>query len=224
MAKVLKKALLDGVKMLQERYGMTAQKVQKAISGLKAISMNDPSEAQWQEGDVFYIPENLDECLILNTNLPASNRFPDGIPGFAVTTADGRAKVLYISTLTKSAFKYEQTEDGYQMVRENGVAAQVHADDSNEIRHLCLTSPTFGAVADKMKGHWVKVSKILGPVTTAIFKARTPEEIARRERAQVIGLRETTVPVFEFLTPEEVEKLDVYEDDKKGDKKNKKTA
>ena len=97
------------------------------------------------------------------------------------------------------------------------MAVQVHAPEDNEIRKICMTSPNFGVIADKMAGHWIKVADVLGPVTTATFRALTPEERARGERAVVNGLRQTTVPVFEFLSQKEVDKLDVYSDKKAAD-------
>ena len=209
MAKVLKSAIMEGISMIQQRYAMSAEKVKVALKSLKATPTNDPTEAQWVKGEI---------TLILNTNLPASRRFPNGVPGFAVSTPDGRAKVLYLSTLMKSAFKYEQTEDGYELVRDaNGMAVQIHAPEDNEIRKICMTSPNFGVIADKMAGHWIKVADVLGPITTATFRALTPEERARGERAVVNGLRQTTVPVFEFLSQKEVDKLDVYSDKEAAD-------
>ena len=209
MAKVLKSAIMEGISMIQQRYAMSTEKVKVALKSLKATPTNDPTEAQWVKGEIAFIPKELDKTLILNTNLPASRRFPNGVPGFAVSTPDGRAKVLYLS-----AFKYEQTEDGYELVRDaNGMAVQTHAPEDNEIRKICMTSPNFGVIADKMAGHWIKVADVLGPITTATFRALTPEERARGERATVNGLRQTTVPVFEFLSQKEVDKLGVYSDD-----------
>ena len=218
MAKVLKSAIMEGISMIQQRYAMSAEKVKVALKSLKATPTNDPTEAQWVKGEIAFIPKDLDKTLILNTNLPASRRFPNGVPGFAVSTPDGRAKVLYLSTLMKSAFKYEQTEDGYELVRDaNGMAVQIHAPEDNEIRKICMTSPNFGVIADKMAGHWIKVADVLGPITTATFRALTPEERARGERAVVNGLRQTTVPVFEFLSQKEVDKLGVYSDNEATD-------
>jgi hypothetical protein len=194
LSKMAQTTITDGIKMLVARHAATegCEVGSKAIAAVKKISNADPSEGVWAENDQFTIPakEEIEQAVFVA--MVNGNK----APAIAVETTTGVPKVLYISSLKKNVIEYE--EDGDQFVvkkQADGSNVPPHFADT-EFRKEIMKKATVGDIIDFLAGKTLKVTKIMGPFKTSRLKAKT-DALGRRDGYEVVGLRNTSIPVFE---------------------------
>ena len=188
----------EGIQMLVARHKAAGAEIgTKAFAAMKKISNVDPSEGIWNEGDEFTVPskEALDQaCFVGNIN-------GNDAPAIAVDLKSGGSKVLYISSLKKNVVEYEQDDDEYR-VKRNADGSNMPAHYAGEevggtpLRKEVMSKATVGDIAEALAGRTFKVAKIMGPFQTSRLKAEWDEKTGRNTY-KVVGLRRTTIPVFE---------------------------
>lgn len=169
----------------------------EAYKAIGKISNVDPGEGSWNEGDVFTVPKDIKAALFV-AKINGNNA-----PGVAVNTAAGEGKALYFSTLKKSVVPYEEDENGeFRIARdENGEnMPAVTAGTDNAVRQAILRQPTIGAIADYVAGRSFKVVKVISGIQTSRLERQTGDN--GQIKWKVVGLRKTSIPVFEDITPE----------------------
>lgn len=194
----------DGIKMLVARHAATegCEVGSKAIATVKKISNADPSEGVWNKGDEFTVPskELIDQAVFVA--MVNGNK----APAIAVDLKNGTSKVLYISSLKKNVIEYEEDGDQYQIKKDavgNNIPAhfaRIGGDENAEetpLRKEIMNKATVGDIIDCLAGRTFKVSDIMGPYKTSRLKAKTNPATGQRDGYEVVGLRNTTIPVFE---------------------------
>ena len=197
--------ITDGIKMLVARHAATegCEVGRKALDAVKKISNNDPSEGVWAENDEFKIPAANEIEQAVFVAMVNGNK----APAIAVETKSGTPKVLYISSLKKNVIEYE--EDGDQFVIKKDASgvnipahiARVNGDenaDETPLRKAVMQKATVGDIIDYLAGKTLKVTKIMGPYKTSRLKAKY-NNLGQRDGYEVIGLRNTSIPVFEVV-------------------------
>lgn len=187
--------LPEGVLMLVQRHAAVAgtETGLNAINSMKKISNVDPSEGVWQKGDEFEIaPEDqiAEAAFVAMVN---GNK----APAIAVHCTNGQDKVLYLSTLKKNVVVYHETEDGYETVKKADGTAETHFADT-PLRKEVMSKATVGDIVTSLAGRKFKVADVLGPYKTSRLKA-TYGDNGQRTGYEVVGLRNTTIPVFEEI-------------------------
>lgn len=192
----------DGIAMLVARHAAADAAVgEKAIAAVKKISNADPSEGIWNKGDEFTIPGKE---LIGQAVFVAKVNGNDA-PAIAVDIKGGGAKVLYISSLKKNVIEYE--EDGDQFVTKklpDGTNMPAHIarvggkEDGEEtpLRKEVMSKATVGDIIDAIAGRTFRVAELMGPYKTSRLKAKF-NAVGQRDGYEVVGLRNTSIPVFE---------------------------
>lgn len=198
--------ITDGIKMLVQRHAATegCEVGSKAIASVKKISNADPSEGVWQKDDVFTIPKADEIEQAVFVAMVNGNK----APAIAVETKSGTPKVLYISSLKKNVIEYEEDGDQYVIKKDasgNNVPAHIARVGGNEdgdetpLRKAVMQKATVGDIIDFLAGKTLKVSSIMGPYKTSRLKVKT-DALGRRDGYEVVGLRNTSIPVFEEVT------------------------
>ena len=189
----------DGIKMLVARHAATegCEVGTKAIATVKKISNADPSEGVWNKGDEFTVPskELIDQAVFVA--MVTGNK----APAIAVDLKNGTSKVLYISSLKKNVIEYEEDGDQYQIKKDaagNNIPAHFAGEEvgGTPLRKEIMNKATIGDIIDCLAGRTFKVSDIMGPYKTSRLKAKT-NALGQRDGYEVVGLRNTTIPVFE---------------------------
>lgn len=188
----------DGIKMLVARHSAAGAEVgSKAIAAVKKISNADPSEGVWNKGDEFTVPskELIDQAVFVA--MVNGNK----APAIAVDLKNGTSKVLYISSLKKNVIEYEEDGDQYQIKKDaagNNIPAHFAGEEvgGTPLRKEIMNKATIGDIIDCLAGRTFKVADIMGPYKTSRLKAKT-NALGQRDGYEVVGLRNTTIPVFE---------------------------
>ena len=197
--------ITDGIKMLVARHAATegCEVGTKALATVKKISNADPSEGVWNKGDKFTVPTANEIEQAVFVAMVNGNK----APAIAVETNNG-PKVLYISSLKKNVVEYE--EDGDQYVIKKDAAgnnlpahiARVGGDGLNEgtdetpLRKAVMSKATVGDIIEYLAGKTIECVGVMGPYKTSRLKAKT-DASGRRDGYEVVGLRNTSIPVFE---------------------------
>ena len=195
--------ITDGIKMLVARHAATegCEVGNKALATVKKISNADPSEGVWAEGDEFTIPAANEIEQAVFVAMVNGNK----APAIAVETKAGTPKVLYLSSLKKNVIEYEEDGDQYSIKKDasgNNIPAhfaRVGGDENaaeTPLRKAIMQKATVGDIIDYLAGKTLKVSHIMGPYKTSRLKAKT-DAMGRRDGYEVVGLRNTSIPVFE---------------------------
>ena len=189
----------DGIKMLVARHAATegCEVGTKALATVKKISNADPSEGVWNKGDEFTVPskELIDQAVFVA--MVNGNK----APAIAVDLKNGTSKVLYISSLKKNVIEYEEDGDQYQIKKDaagNNIPAHFAGEEvgGTPLRKEIMNKATIGDIIDCLAGRTFKVADIMGPYKTSRLKAKT-NALGQRDGYEVVGLRNTTIPVFE---------------------------
>lgn len=163
-----------------------------AFTAMKKISNVDPSEGVWQKDDVFTVPakELLNQaCFVGKVN-------GNDAPAIAVDLKSGGSKVLYISSLKKNVVLYEEDGDEFRVKRNPDGSNMPAKFADTDIRKEVMSKATVGDIAECLAGRTFRVADILGPYQTSRLKAEWDEKTGQRTY-KVVGLRNTTIPVFE---------------------------
>ena len=181
----------EGIEMLTKRHAAAGAKVgTTAIGELKKLSNTDPSEGVWNKGDKFTVPgkELLDQCVMV---IPVNG---NSAPAIAVDTNNG-PKTLYFSTLKKSVVEYEEDGDEFRVKRNaDGSSVGAHYADT-PLRKEIMGKATIADIAEALAGRTFEVTDIMGPYKTSRLKAKY-NELGQRDGYEVVGLRNTSIPVF----------------------------
>lgn len=184
-----------GCLMLVERHKAAgAETGSTAMSAMKKISNTDPSEGVWNAGDEFEVPaaEDLEKVAFV-AKVNGNNA-----PAIAVHCTNGMDKVLYLSTLKKNVVEYEETEDGYTTKKNSDGSTITHFADT-PFRKEIMGKATVGDILSSLAGRKFKVDSVMGPYQTSRLKAKyTPT--GQRDGYEVIGLRNSSIPVFVEVT------------------------
>lgn len=189
----------DGIKMLVARHAATegCKVGTQAIGEVKKISNADPSEGIWNQGDEFTVPakELLDQAVFVA--MVNGNK----APAIAVDLKSGGAKVLYISSLKKNVIEYEEDGDQYVIKKQaDGTNVPAHyageATGGTPLRKEIMSKATVGDIIDSLAGRTFRVASIMGPYKTSRLKAKF-NALGQRDGYEVVGLRNTSIPVFE---------------------------
>lgn len=191
MAKMEK--LPEGVEMLVKRHAAVigTEVGTAAINSMKKLTNADPSEGVWNPGDQFTVPpaDLIDQAAFV----AAING--NKAPAVAVHCENGQDKVLYLSTLKKNVVEYEETEDGYVTKKNADGTTVTHAADT-PLRKEIMSKATVGDILMGLAGRTFKVASVMGPYKTSRLKA-TYNAAGQRDGYEVVGLRNTSIPVFE---------------------------
>lgn len=184
----------DGVAMLVARHAATegCKVGTNALGEVKKISNADPSEGIWAKGDEFTVPgkELLDQAVFVA--MVNGNK----APAIAVDLKNGGAKVLYISTLKKNVIEYEEDGDQFR-VKQAADGSNVPPHFANTpLRKEVMSKATVGDIIDALAGRTFRVTDIMGPYKTSRLKAKF-NAVGQRDGYEVVGLRNTSIPVFE---------------------------
>lgn len=200
--------ITDGIKMLVERHKAAEGTLvgNAAIAACKKISNADPSEGVWNKGDKFTVPaaDEIEQAIFVA--MVNGNK----APAVAVETNNG-PKVLYISSLKKNVIEYE--EDGDQFIIKKDAAgnnipahiARVGGDGLNEgtdetpLRKEVMKLATVESIINYLAGKTIECVGVMGPYKTSRLKAKT-NALGQRDGYEVVGLRNTSIPVFEEVT------------------------
>lgn len=196
--------ITDGIKMLVARHAATegCEVGSKAIATVKKISNADPSEGVWAVGDEFTVPAANEIEQAVFVAMVNGNK----APAIAVETKSGTPKVLYLSSLKKNVIEYEEDGDQYQIKKDaqgNNIPAhfaRVGGDEDaaeTPLRKAVMQKATVGDIIDYLAGKTLKVSHIMGPYKTSRLRAKTNPITGQRDGYEVVGLRNTSIPVFE---------------------------
>jgi hypothetical protein len=196
MAKMEK--LPEGVEMLVKRHAAVAgtEVGTAAINSMKKLTNADPSEGVWNPGDQFTVPpaDLIDQAAFV----AAING--NKAPAVAVHCENGQDKVLYLSTLKKNVVVYEETEDGYVTKKKADGTAETHfageETGGSPLRKEIMSKATVGDILMGLAGRTFKVASVMGPYKTSRLKA-TYNAAGQRDGYEVVGLRNTSIPVFE---------------------------
>lgn len=184
-----------GCLMLVERHKAAGAEIgSTAMSAMKKISNTDPSEGVWNAGDEFEVPaaEDLEKVAFI-AKVNGNNA-----PAIAVHCTNGMDKVLYLSTLKKNVVEYEETEDGYATKKNNDGSTITHFADT-PFRKEIMSKATVGDILSSLAGRTFKVESVMGPYQTSRLKAKyTPT--GQRDGYEVVGLRNSSIPVFVEVT------------------------
>lgn len=189
----------DGIKMLVARHAATegCEVGTKALATVKKISNADPSEGVWNKGDEFTVPgkELIDQAVFVA--MVNGNK----APAIAVDLKNGTSKVLYISSLKKNVIEYEEDGDQYQIKKDaagNNIPAHFAGEEvgGTPLRKEIMNKATIGDIIDCLAGRTFRVADIMGPYKTSRLKAKT-NALGQRDGYEVVGLRNTSIPVFE---------------------------
>jgi hypothetical protein len=189
----------DGIKMLVARHAATegCEVGTKALATVKKISNADPSEGVWAKGDEFTVPgkELIDQAVFVA--MVNGNK----APAIAVDLKNGSSKVLYISSLKKNVIEYEEDGDQFVIKKDtagNNIPAHFAGEEvgGTPLRKEIMNKATIGDIIDCLAGRTFKVADIMGPYKTSRLKAKT-NAAGQRDGYEVVGLRNTTIPVFE---------------------------
>lgn len=188
--------ITDGIKMLVARHAATegCEVGSKAIASVKKISNADPSEGVWNKGDKFTVPaaDEIEQAVFVA--MVNGNK----APAIAVETNNG-PKVLYISSLKKNVIEYEEDGDQYQVKKQaDGSNVPAHFADT-AFRKQIMQQATVGDIINFIAGKTLEVTSIMGPYKTSRLKAKT-NTLGQRDGYEVVGLRNTSIPVFEEVT------------------------
>lgn len=186
--------ITDGIKMLVARHAATegCEVGSKALATVKKISNADPSEGIWAIGDEFTIPASNEIEQAVFVAMVNGNK----APAIAVETKNGTPKVLYLSTLKKNVIEYEEDGDQYQIKKDaSGNNVPAHFADT-PLRKAIMQQATIGDIVNYLAGKTLKVSDVLGPYKTSRLKAKFTAT-GQRDGYEVVGLRNTSIPVFE---------------------------
>ena len=193
----------DGVAMLVARHAATdgCKVGMNAINEVKKITNADPSEGIWNKDDQFTVPgkELLEQAVFVA--MVNGNK----APAIAVDLADGSSKVLYISTLKKNVIEYEEDGDTYAIKKQaDGSNTPAHyageATGGTPLRKEIMSKATVGDIIDALAGRTFRVADIMGPYKTSRLKAKF-NAVGERDGYEVVGLRNTSIPVFEEVKP-----------------------
>jgi hypothetical protein len=189
----------DGIKMLVARHAATegCEVGSKALASVKKISNADPSEGVWNKGDEFTVPgkELIDQAVFVA--MVNGNK----APAIAVDTNNG-PKVLYISSLKKNVIEYEEDGDQFVIKKDaagNNIPAHYAGEEvgGTPLRKEIMSKATIGDIIDCLVGRTFKVADIMGPYKTSRLRAKTNPATGLRDGYEVVGLRNTSIPVFE---------------------------
>jgi hypothetical protein len=185
--------LPEGVIMLVQRHAAVAgtETGLNAINSMKKISNVDPSEGVWQKGDEFEVAPADQIAEAAFVAMVNGNK----APAIAVHCTNGQDKVLYLSTLKKNVVVYHETEDGYETVKNADGTAETHFADT-PLRKEVMSKATVGDIVTSLAGRKFKVADVLGPYKTSRLKAVYGDN-GQRTGYEVVGLRNTSIPVFE---------------------------
>lgn len=156
-----------------------------AITAIGEMVNRNGEVGTWNVGDEFVIPakEVLEDSLFVQpVGAPDADGNRSKAAGIAVDLINGASKVLYLSTLKKSAMEYN---DKWQPT----VAHQ----SSTDFAKTCLGCATLGEVFQVLEnnaGKKVRVTNV-DRFKTARFKYENGVPV-------VCGLRNTSVPHFEL--------------------------
>ena len=188
-----KSQISDGIKMLVQRHAAVAgtQVGLGAINEMKKLTNADPSEGVWAVGDEFTVPaaDAINEAAFVA--MVNGNK----APAIAVDCKSGQSKVLYISTLKKNVVEYEETEDGYA-TKKNADGTTITHTAETPLRKEIMGKATVGDIVESLAGRTFRVASIMGPYKTSRLKAIYGAN-GQREGYEVVGLRNTSIPVFE---------------------------
>lgn len=183
----------EAAKTIIDRY--SAEKGTKvgvsAYEALDKIPNTDPTEAQWNEGDVVEMPD-LETLKASSIVRPFNGR---DLGAFAVD-CNGVGKLLYASTLKKTVLEYKKDEvtGTIEMVRDdNGRPVQHQADTqlSKDVRRAA----TIGAIARLLAGKKIKVTKVEENLPTARFSQEVVNGVSKNV---ISGIRTTSLPYFDY--------------------------
>lgn len=185
--------LPEGVIMLVQRHAAVAgtETGLNAINSMKKISNVDPSEGIWQKGDEFEVAPADQIAEAAFVAMVNGNK----APAIAVHCTNGQDKVLYLSTLKKNVVVYHETEDGYETVKNADGTAETHFADT-PLRKEVMSRATVGDIVASLAGRKFKVADVMGPYKTSRLKAVYGDN-GQRTGYEVVGLRNTSIPVFE---------------------------
>lgn len=189
-------SITDGIKMLVARHAATegCEVGSKAIAAVKKISNADPSEGVWNKGDKFTVPAASEIEQAVFVAMVNGNK----APAVAVETNNG-PKVLYISTLKKNVIEYEEDGDQY-VIKKDAVGNNIPPHFAGtEFRKQVMQQATVGDIINFIAGKTLEVTDVMGPYKTSRLKAKT-DALGRRDGYEVVGLRNTSIPVFEEVT------------------------
>ena len=142
-------------------------------------------------------------CEVGNKALATVKKISNADPSEGVWA--GTPKVLYLSSLKKNVIEYEEDGDQYSIKKDasgNNIPAhfaRVGGDENaaeTPLRKAIMQKATVGDIIDYLAGKTLKVSHIMGPYKTSRLKAKT-DAMGRRDGYEVVGLRNTSIPVFE---------------------------
>jgi len=194
--------ITDGIKMLVARHAATegCEVGKEALASVKKISNADPSEGVWNKGDKFTVPAAKEIEQAVFVAMVNGNK----APAIAVETNNG-PKVLYISSLKKNVIEYEEDGDQYVIKKDasgNNVPAHYAGDENGgtALRKAIMQKATVGDIIDFLAGKTIEVTSVMGPYKTSRLKAKT-DALGRRDGYEVVGLRNTSIPVFEEVAP-----------------------
>ena len=186
--------ITDGIKMLVARHAATegCEVGSSALATVKKISNADPSEGIWAKGDEFTIPAANEIEKAIFVSMVNGNK----APAIAVETKNGTPKVLYLSTLKKNVIEYEEDGDQYVIKKDaQGNNVPAHFADT-PLRKAIMQQATVGDIVNYLAGKTLRVSDIKGPYKTSRLKAKF-NALGQRDGYEVVGLRNTSIPVFE---------------------------
>lgn len=195
--------ITDGIKMLVARHAATegCEVGSVALATVKKISNADPSEGIWAKGDEFTVPAANEIEKAIFVAMVNGNK----APAIAVETKSGTPKVLYLSTLKKNVIEYEEDGDQYQIKKDsvgNNIPAHIARVGGDEnaaetpLRKAIMQQATVGDIVNYLAGKTLRVSDIMGPYKTSRLKAKF-NALGQRDGYEVVGLRNTSIPVFE---------------------------
>lgn len=165
-----------------------------AYEALDKIPNTDPTEAQWNEGDVIQMPD-LETLKASSIIRPFNGR---DLGAFAVDCA-GVGKLLYASTLKKTVLEYKKDEvtGTVEIVRDDNGRPVQHplASEMTQLGKDVRRAATIGAIARLLAGKKIKVTRVEENLPTAKFS----QEVVNGVPKNVIsGVRTTSLPYFEY--------------------------
>lgn len=186
----------EAAKTIIDRY--SAEKGTKvgvsAYEALDKIPNTDPTEAQWNEGDVVEMPD-LETLKASSIVRPFNGR---DLGAFAVD-CNGVGKLLYASTLKKTVLEYKKDEvtGTIEMVRDDNGRPVQHptASELTQLGKDVRKAATIGAIARLLAGRKIKVVRVEENLPTARF---TQEVVNGVSKNVISGIRTTSLPYFDY--------------------------
>lgn len=178
----------------------------KAMESMKKLTTRDDLQHYFQVGDQFTIPgqDLLEEFSFV---IDVSGR---KIPAVAVQCTSGEPKILRLPTLIKKVDEYEESNGEYR-IKKNADGTNVTHFADIPLRREIFGQNTVADILHALSGRTFRVSTIMGPYKTSRIKL-TNDNLGRR-KYEIIGLQETTIPVFEEIFPD----YEMYIDEKDND-------